>query len=480
MKKYIALVLMLAMMVATSSCDKQLEIIPKGQSTLTNLDDLETLLNQIYTIYPAPHELDILAGVQIKSYPYLPQQFTETNTINYALLTGNEEIDRANLTEKSDSENIYQKIYKFISYSNIVIAYAPDASGDDATRQRLIAEAKVLRAWFHFLAVNIFAEQYDEASAAAKGGIPYVDNTVNTEQKTKLSLAAVYDRILSDCSDDVIQALRPGTVKTVYRFGRDFGYGVRARVLFQMKRYDEALDYANKALSVNDAIEDRSCVMSDELWLPKYDADNNYLLIHNDATNLGDMYSTAITPEVVGMFEDGDFVKTFIDYTAILMNPDQQVENGWSTKYNDPEFPDQLMFLGGDTRFNTWGLRAESMYYIAAECLIRSGHISEGLSKIDAVRLKRIYAPQLYSALTDLTEEEAMEIYQRCRIVEFINTFENFCDRKRWNTEDKYRKTIVHDLQKFGSFSIAPDSKLWVFPFPIKARNMNSSLTNNY
>ena len=469
-KKYIVLVLMLVMLAGTTSCDKQLEIVPKGQSTLSNLDDLETLLNQMYRIYPNPEELNVLTGVQLKSYPAIAQQLSQTNTFNYALLTGDESVDRANITDGSNCERIYETIYKTMRNFNIVIAQAPDASGNEETRQRLIAEAKVLRAWYHFLAVNIFAEQYDAATAESKGGIAYVDNTNNAEQKMKLTLAEVYDKILDDCSDEVIAALKSGTIKTTYRFGSDFGYGVRARVLFQMKRYDEALAYANKALGVNDQIEDRSTAMAAGKWVAPYDADNNYLLVHSDGSNLGDLYSVAITPEVVKMFEYGDFVKDCI------MDPME----GWSNIYNDYTFPDALMFVGADLRFNTWGLRSESMYYLAAECLIRSGHIQEGMAKLDAVRLKRVYSPKLYSNVTGMTETEAMEIYQRCRTVEFIGTFENFFDRKRWNTEDKYKKAIVHDLQEYGKFTIAPDSKLWVYPFPTKATKMNDSLTNNY
>lgn len=222
---------MLVMLVGTTSCDKQLEIIPKGQSTLSNVNDLETLLNQQFRLYPGPEELNILAGVQLKSYPAIAQQLTQTNTFNYALLTGDENVDRASITDGSNCERMYESIYKIMRNFNIVIAQAPDATGDEATRQRLIAEAKVLRAWYHFLAVNIFAEQYDAATAASKGGIAYVDNTNNAEQKVKLTLAEVYDKILDDCNDEVLAALKPGTVKTTYRFGSDFGYGVRARVL---------------------------------------------------------------------------------------------------------------------------------------------------------------------------------------------------------------------------------------------------------
>lgn len=470
MKKYGFLALAGMMLVAATSCDDRLDIVPKGQTTLSTVDDLETLLNQQFIIYPGPEEISVLAGIQLKGYPSVGQQLTETNTFNYAYLTGNESVDRANLTDGSACENWYQTIYDEMKNFNIVIAKAGDASGNDQTRRRIVAEAKILRAWYHFLAVNLFAAQYDEATAASQGGIAYVDNINFSEQKVKLSLAQVYEKLLADCSDEVIADLKQGTVKTVYRFGSDFGYGVRARILFQMKRYDEALVYATKALGVNDRIEDRSSVVSAGKWVTSYDEDNNYLLIHNDRSNLGDLYMVALTPEAAAMFEPGDYVKDGI-YDPM---------EGWSDIYNDYIFPECVMFVGGDLRFNTWGLRAESMYYVAAECLIRTGKITEGLSKLDAVRLKHMYEPELFSKMENVTEQQAMEIYQKCRVIEFAGTFENFFDRKRWNTEPSYRKTIVHDLQDYGTYSISPESPLWIYPFPTKARNMNSTLTNNY
>ena len=69
---------------------------------------------------------------------------------------------------------------------------------------------------------------------------------------------------------------------------------------------------------------------------------------------------------------------------------------------------------------------------------------------------------------------------QESKRVEFLNTYENFCDRKRWNSEPEYAETIVRNLGDYGTYELRPDSPLWVFPFPADAVNYNSSLTQNY
>ena len=48
---------------------------------------------------------------------------------------------------------------------------------------------------------------------------------------------------------------------------------------------------------------------------------------------------------------------------------------------------------------NHLSLRSESMYYLAAECLIRQGDLQGGLSRIDRVRAMRIENYQPYADL---------------------------------------------------------------------------------
>ena len=358
---------------------------------------------------------------------------------------------------------------------NTVISKVPSSDGGtDEKKAQLVAEARVRRAWYHFLLVGMHAQQYDDAKAEQLGGIPYVDNTNVAEEKTKLNLKETYERILEDCSDEVLADLVPTTVDNVCRAGLDFGYGVRARVLFQMKHYDEALKYANLALRVNGRLEDRSSVMSSGSWILNYEWPSNYYLISSDISNRGDIYGLVISPEVVACIDPDDYVFKYYFDSAYF-------QPAWGDPY--PTTPDGcLQCTVSDSRVNVWGLRSESMYYLTGECLIRSGKIQEGLAQIDKVRATRIENPEVWADKTGLSEVQAMKLLQDSKRFEFINTFENFFDRKRWNSEDAYKTTIVRDLTSIGlgTYSISPDSPLWVFPFPMNATKYNKSLTQNY
>lgn len=256
------------------------------------------------------------------------------------------------------------------------------------------------------------------------------------------------------------------------RFGLDFGYGVRAKVLFQMKRYDEALKYANMALGVNSRIEDRSYIKDTHIWELTETASNNYyVIVGGQARSQGDYFGITITPDVAKLIDPNDYVAKYYFDSGV---------GAWEDPY--PELPEgALQCEVSDTKWNMFGIRSETMYYLAAECLIRSSHIAEGLGQIDRVRTLRIedYTP-LANQASGLSEKEAMKLLQDAKRVEFLNSFENFCDRKRWNSEPEYAETLTRDCGTYGTYSIRPDSPLWVFPFPQNAVLHNASLTQNY
>lgn len=355
---------------------------------------------------------------------------------------------------------------------NIMTSKMGEVTGDANKKAQLMAEARVLRAWWHFLLVNFYAPQYDEKTAAETGGIAYVDNTNSGEQKTKLTVAQVYERILEDCSDEVIANLKAKPNNDPCRFEQDFGYAVRARVLFQMKRYEEALTYARKAISVNGSIHNRNTILSSGTYEKPFDADDVYLFINsNSLTNGGTLSLTYLSGELMSLFEEGDYLRYYTD------------EWEWYFEGEDlaTGFPGAAVYYGSSYRMNIYGMDAENMYYVAAESLILTGHVDEGLEMVDRVRTSRIH-PDYYKPFKGSvsSEKEAMKLLRNAKRVEFMLSFEHFFDCKRLNSMPDYAAPVVHDCGKYGTRSLSPNSPIWVYPFPMNATNFNSSLTQNY
>lgn len=447
-----------------SSCDDELDIVPKGMTTLEKVSDLEALLNQEYMLMSEPcANIGLICNESLGMFMSVPEVLSQPNTLDYANLTYDEKVDRATLTTE---DSRYENCYKYINYMNVVISKMDDAVGENTNKEQYKAEARLIRAYLHWLLVNIYAKQYDEATAEQEGGIPYVDNTNVGEEKTKLSLEETYQRILEDCSDEVIAKL-PKKNSNVERADQALGNAVRAKVLMQMKRYSEALPYAQATLQLNNTLEDRSTIVETMSWNLPQDSESNLLFV-GMGIRVNPTFE-ALSVETGALFEEGDYV----------MNYD--LMGGWDSYWGsmDTGVEGAYEYNGWSTNGNPYGVVTDRMYYVLAECLIRTGQINQGLQMVDRVRAKRVenYVP---FAQGNPSEQEAMAMLQRAKWIECIGSYENFFDSKRWNSEANYKRTITRNLGEYGTFTIRPESPLWVLPFPANATRYNASLTQNY
>ena len=460
-------ILCVAVSAFLTACEHQLDIVPKGKVTLGSVDELELLLNQEYQVGDLPADnLGIICGETLGMFDQVSNVLSQPNTCKYAYMTGDENVDRATLTTQDDR---YNGIYKYVNYMNVIISGLPMATGDEGRKPALMAEARVMRAYMHWLAAAIYARQYDSGTAATAGGIAYVTSTDVTEQKQKLSLAEAYEQILTDVSDEVIANLPADRGSNVTRGDRAWGNAVRAMVLLQMKRYAEALPYAQEAIRLRPQMFDRATIKATETWTQPQGSDNNYIYMSGSGIRVSP-FAVMLSTETDALFESGDYVRQYD-------KPD-----GWSLNYGKSYSGMEgiRMYMGFGAQCNVYGLTSEQLHYVAAECLIRTGHITEGLQLADQVRALRVenYKPFATRGIT--SEAEAMALIQPAKWLEQIATPFNFLDVKRWNSEPAYARTVVHRLGSNGTYRIGPDSKLWVMPFPINAVRYNDSLTQNY
>lgn len=465
MKKNIIYSLVACLTLALASCDT--DIVPEGKTVLDKTSDLELLLNE-KEMNDFPYEtLGVIVNESYGSnFTPVADQIKNKGTMDAANLSYDETADRAKLASK---DSRYSAIYSYIQHMNVLLSKIDAAQGDEAEKPALKAEARINRAWFHFLAVGCYAKQYD-AKTKDSLGIAYVTDPA-VDQKHQETLEENYKHLLDDCSDELI-ALLPEKQTNVVRLSRAAGYAIRARILFQMKDYKNALTYAEKALSLNSNIEDRSVITTTYKWSLPATSANNFFYI----SPLNDYYSTPsseqLSVETVALFEDGDYVKNYA-YS--------EGSEFWNADYGymDSGIDGCLESNGYDAYVNAWGLTVERMMYLAAECYIREGQISKGLDLVNQVRQKRIDAEH-YQPFTASTEAEAMEELQRAKFIECIATFENFFDRKRWNSEAAYRKNITRHVPESGDYTITPESQYWVIPFPLKVMQNNPTFKQNY
>ena len=206
---------MLALTLCVSCGD--LDLVPEGETTLDKTADLELLLNR-KTIRSNPNEnLGILVNEDYGcDFSTVKTRLRNKETLTYAYLAYDESVDRALLSTK---DYCYTNIYEYVNYMNVLLSKIGSSRGNEQQKPVLIAEAKISRAYYLFLAANIYAAQYDAATVAEQNGIAYPTDA-NVDQKPQLPLQQCYDMMLSDCSDENI-ALLPtrGNVSRITRCG---------------------------------------------------------------------------------------------------------------------------------------------------------------------------------------------------------------------------------------------------------------------
>ena len=173
-----------------AACENYVDITPTGKKTVDSTDtyyELIALPNRAY--HPAAFAL-LSDNVWSKESNIIGNEFISWDGIN---MTFNE---AANRKELSDN-NLYENCYTYILRSNIVISLVDASLGDKDVKELAKAEAKIMRAWDHFILINTFAKAYNPETAATDGGVAIIDKYDLEATPTKSTVAQVYDFIIN-------------------------------------------------------------------------------------------------------------------------------------------------------------------------------------------------------------------------------------------------------------------------------------------
>ncbi|MDR1720099.1 MAG: RagB/SusD family nutrient uptake outer membrane protein [Dysgonamonadaceae bacterium] len=451
--------ILLIVLVVISACGNFTDIEPKGMNLLNRVTDLDQLLNYRY--------LNGVFGVGDCSilindaYPTLniPNEISRpVKTLRTALLTWDERINRAEL---STSDTKYELYYRIIGrVANPVLLQVDDAEGDRVLAMQLKAEAYVLRAWFHYLAVNVFAKAYNPTTTATDPGIPYVkEHDLLSVPSKKYTVQEVYDFILADLRAALELNSLPNEATNLMRVSLPFAYAVEAQVRMSMHDFSGAWQAAEKSLAIKNTIDDHRPFVGETFARPE-------LQSTEDLFFAGQAYIMMIapTPELSAVFEPG----SIFNNTISKMNERGPAMFGLTTDV----IYSLTTYLCGS------GLTTVDMNLVCAECKLRSGDISGTMEIINHIREYRI-DPAMYAPLTAANATEAFAALKKSWRTENWCGPKNFINLKRWNTEAAYKETLRKTLLGVN-YELPPDSPLWIFPFPQNAIAYNPNLTQNY
>lgn len=459
-----------------ASCEKFVDITPTGKKTVEDAQEYYDLVAQpLRSYWDAAYAL-LADNAWCKESTILGFEFTSFDGIN---MTFNEAADRTLLSDN----NLYANCYKYILRSNIVISLVDSSNGDDDLKRLAKAEAKLMRAWDHFIVVNTYAKAYNPATADTDGGIAIMDEYNLEAVPVKSSVAQVYDFIIRDI-EDALPWLEEEP-STIYHPSKAFGYAFAARVYLYHRDWEKARKAAETALSLNDSLIDYiefekaggptsnksySVVANPEVL--------NYAFIGSGSDNMAYCHGM-ISPELVELFGKNDErLNLFFDTAANSSNTwtyDAGSGAGlWKSKITYKFF-----------QYMANGMRTPEVYLTLAEAYARQGKVSEAITELNKLRVKRIKGDEAVLPTAGMSQHDAMQHIINERRKELLFGFNRFWDLKRYNTEPEYAKTItrVFPLVTEGvpqnTYTLKPDSRLYIIPFPLSVREKNPNMTLN-
>jgi tetratricopeptide (TPR) repeat protein len=463
-------------------CAKFTDINPKGKNLLNTAEHLDMLLNHDYQQFSTIATTGLVNGaiyftnlVALKAEPI--------KTTNYARIYWDESVDRVAL---ANTDNLYEALYRIIGrICNPVIAQADAASGNRNLADRCKAEAYVLRAWFHYIAVNVYAKAYNPATAATDGGVAYLLENELTDMVTaskKLTVEQVYKHILEDLDRAFELNALHNVGLTGMRASKSFAYAVQAQAFMSMHRYNDAKMAAGKSLEINNHVDNHNQSLNEYpslipgllpeptlFWRPNFSSREDLFAIFTGSIFNG------IPAETMAM----------LDPNSVLLN---YMPTGGKMGYAMLGMDLGEMFFGvplevwfgnyDQATFSGIGITTVDMHLIEAECLMRSNDLDGAKAKIEHIREHRIETGK-YEPATASTKAEVFELLKRVWRSDNFMTYRDYINLKRWNTDPEFAAPLTRTLLG-ETYTLRPDSPLWIFPFPQTATNFNPNLTQNY
>lgn len=488
--KYIA-GLMVSAMITLTSCSDFTEIDAKGNNLLTNVSDLELLLNASYGYdYTIGVELNsrdfeevcgdfINARAPLASLILVPNKSVQSIRLNW-----DEQGWISELPELTLTDQFYNGCYYYIgAIANPILLKVDSSTGDQSKKNAVKAEAYLLRAYFHFLAVQRFAPAYDPATASNTTAICYITEDMDIKTPVApVSLEQFYANILADVQTAINLDAIPITQNTRMRMNKASAYAVKALALMSMQRYDDAAQAARQALEIDNTVTDYNESMGEKQVQTAMGTTEPHKVLVRPALEVAEDYFTTfgwtggdcITPYAQSFIEPGHVYNYYLNTRQLGMSKED------ADKECESKIGEKGYLITDDNAANFYpycGLRSTQMYLVLAEAAIHNSRYDDAMGYLDKIRVNRI-VPEEYAPLQGTAPDRVTAIRNLKMSAETEGLFSvwNFVNRKRWNILDNdFRETITRTVCGV-TMTITPESKMWVFPIPTNVCGSNPNL----
>ena len=414
-----------------SACDNFLDITPTGKVIAETGDEYRALLTYEYKYFTKDRYMTTLRTDEM----LMDKVKTSSTDLDAYLDLWRWKDDTPSPTTSYFSWRSY---YHSVYIANYIIQNQKKIK--EATAQeisQLVGEAYMMRAYCHFLLVNLYAEPYTHCTPSQTRGVPMLLEADVNAIPGSSSVETVYNQILSDL-DNAEQYLNveEWELGKNYRFNTTSAQALRARTYLYMGRWSDALEASKDVLSVYNELED----MNNSTTLPNsYKSKESIVALERFSSNL---YTAVDMPasEFISLYRSGDQRRT---------------------KYFKRVTSSTYSLLKGRSDEFSCSFRTAEFYLTAAEAAARLGHTTDAINYLTPLMTKRLNASAYETTtalISTMTEEELIQeiLDERARELAF--------EGHRWYDLRRTSQPALTRVYDGTTYTLLPEQYTMRFP----------------
>ncbi len=457
-KTYIIQVIVFILSFTLLSCDKFFDVQPKGKVIPVTTKDYDgmmadpTMSNNAYPL------VDICSDhVEMQ-----PAAITSMG----AIFIGKTYFLMDSFFNETEDDQIWNNCYSAIYKCNVVIRFTPESKeGTDAEKRRVVAEAKVNRAYYYWFLHSNYSKAYNKTTADKDLSVPLLTEP-NLEVK---AVRATADKVVASIIDDLVSSVDDLPVVGVnkYRVTKASALALLARVYLYVNEYEKAAKEALSALALNNKLVDfrtfrfvsDSRPFSGVVNKPN-PIDSPEVLFYRDSKSGTVNTSFGLSSDLEAIYQKYPTdLRYKFHYTGIQMS--------------GVPVPDNIKRFIFKIDYN---IGVPEMMLIVAENYARKGDI-KALDYLNDLRVFRFLTAD-YRPLTGSGKDALLNLVLEERQRELPMTGLRWFDMKRLAEEGLYTKTIVRTFQGV-EIKLEPKSNRYLFPLAPKLLAINPGLIQN-
>ena len=439
MKKLINISAIIALSFASVSCDRFLDIQPEGKVIPVTVDDYRKVMTSAYAKYPAHKSLTALRTDELA---------IDDNSMDFANYREIAMWKDTNLDQVT-TEFPWVSFYSVIFYVNQTINEGSKSMEEGTDKNQILAEAYALRAYSYFDLVNLYAKPYNAATAATDKGVP-INLEIDLEKVlSPSSVQEVYNQIHSDLAKaESLMTTDQQSTGINYRFSKVALKSFEARLALYQQNWQQAVDYANQALSIKNTIED--------------------LNVTTTAPNRFDSKESIMALD----FAFNSPVQNVSFASSDLLNSYDQANDKRFGIFFEKSGSKYKVKKGGNSDFKV-SFRTSELYFIKAEALLKLNQLQEAKETLLPF-LKNRYTTEGFTAISTsidtMNADAFMTFILEERFREFALEGQRWFDLRRAN--QKQIKHIVNGAE----YVLQANDVRYTIEVPPSAKKNNPNL----